>query len=316
MPDVYLQPYIISVRKKHFRRDLHCFPFENIVLDEIHHDAFLLLADKLKRIQGYQIDRADRQVWSISDVKSQNRILSGLIKSGEYGYQADIVDTSNNEIAHRKTLTQAEQYPHYFLIYLPNEMKRGIILISKRGVRSVARIFCDKIAEIIESAIEGLICDIETYMDASLFEQDIAAKKVRKMRYFLRNISTDEFDRRDDDLIAKAGQIILEFKVKQGQWYDKIAKNLFAAVNGGKELLDVVSLPRGYEYEKVKVVVERAGRDVTYDLSAYQDATAKIDITSNINISEKTGHPTFASYDAVAKFHLQYLARSIHITEP
>lgn len=62
--------------------------------------------------------------------------VSGTYQTGQFGFESDIYNTTNKNVAHRRQVDEADMMPFNFTFYLPRatsagQRKRGLLLLSR-----------------------------------------------------------------------------------------------------------------------------------------------------------------------------------------
>lgn len=85
------------------------------------------LLKKLLRIKHEIRDNGNIPVYY-----SGGRLISGILQSGAYGYEEDIVDTSGNN-NYRKSKSEAQMKPFFFLIEIPKDETTAYLFIQRNS---------------------------------------------------------------------------------------------------------------------------------------------------------------------------------------
>ena len=59
--------------------------------------------------------QAQRKLLKIRNFTRQNRVFSGIVETGEYGYEAELLDVNSSKTTHRRSVSEAENVTFLFL---------------------------------------------------------------------------------------------------------------------------------------------------------------------------------------------------------
>lgn len=152
MNRIFLTAYSVRIREKqqtvNYEKlsELEFGDFYNII-----YDYLTTLSTKTK------VDPDDQNAIRVDLIESRGRILFGKIKTGDYGYEAEGIDIDTYQTAYRRKINHAEIMPFYFLIKIPANKSRAIIILEKFGVHgikgTIEKIFKDSINNFSEDYI-------------------------------------------------------------------------------------------------------------------------------------------------------------------
>ena len=100
--------------------------------------------------------QAQRKLLKIRNFTHQNRVFSGIVETGEYGYEAELLDVNSSRTTHRRSVSEAEMLPFYFLIFLTQNTDEGILILQRFKQYGIRTIFGRDINEYISSQFHSL----------------------------------------------------------------------------------------------------------------------------------------------------------------
>ena len=68
------------------------------------------------------------------------RSISGIIESGEYGTEEDVIDINTGKSIFKKKKTGALMKPFYFQFYIPKNANRAFLIVERIGVNGIMSI--------------------------------------------------------------------------------------------------------------------------------------------------------------------------------
>ena len=153
MAKTSLVGYSVKIRKKGSKRNyLNLYSFNGTT------DLFNILSDYFSYYSPtsssntpysvYNVPNTDNKTIWIEDVdvKKGDRVIQGVIRTGEYGYRYPIVNYQNHKLSYMKKKDDAELIPLSFLLYIPNKgdtplEKMGIAIFQRFKKNSLKGIF-------------------------------------------------------------------------------------------------------------------------------------------------------------------------------
>lgn len=105
-------------------------------------DDFLDLAnDRLGALRREAANNEEAQhIIRVKRLARANRQIYGIIETGEYGIESELVDVQTSRLAHRRQTTEADMMPFYFLIDIPEGVDEGILLIQRSGTFGIRKL--------------------------------------------------------------------------------------------------------------------------------------------------------------------------------
>jgi hypothetical protein len=283
--------------------------------DTISLDNFVEGHDFLTFFQGYissfshQLELNDNIKRSLKldsnrlNVNSGKRIISGVIESGDYGYESTIYNTESGEERYKRQVDDTEIKPFYFLISLPSKDDKGYVILQRHGVHGINGIFKAHLTKFFKEQYANLQLDFEAFVSRSLAQAFIDKGSISEFRLTRYNLPSDIAD--------KLGLIGHEEDIMSIEFTIKARRNRFLPLNGKvkkfienrnarmfsvKELNDL-----GFDGDhKSKIKVEMGGNKRTVDLSDTGQIRPYYDIDSEVK-KDISGHPVFDSIDNIAQ---------------
>lgn len=121
---------------------------------------------------------------------------SFIVKSGNYGIEADMTNINTNEVSYHKSKDDADMKEFICLFYVPkdidSEVNKGIIVFESIGSYGVKVITCDVLKKFFSSI--GITLDIKSVSPDAFFEKLMKDKKIRNITFITNNISNNIAD--------------------------------------------------------------------------------------------------------------------------
>lgn len=157
---------------------------------------------------------------------------SFIIKSGNYGIEADMTNINTNEISHHKSKEEADMKDFTCLIYVPkdieSETKKGIIVFESIGNYGVKVISCDVLTRFFSNI--NITLEIKSVSPEAFIKKIIDKGNIKNITFITNNISQNIAD----NILSVSGKekrTILnptfpkESIIKLTEWINKKIKN-------------------------------------------------------------------------------------------
>jgi len=263
-------------------------------------DLLNFLHTVLLNIKNSTLDQKElQQAMAVSKLDKQSRILTGIIETGDYGRESNIINVGTKKTVYRRKMEDAEMWPFYFFIEIPEGIEDGLLILQRTahyGIRKVLH-------WVLDTAFTEKYPDFQLRL-SSLADQDQMEKyikgRVQEITFVRKTISPDIEENYDRGHQEVHGSVELVIRARRGSalpmnsWLSKIFKSrkpvgIFALDNTEKF---------AYENVKAKVKLGRSSRIINaanpMRLRPYYEVTDAV-------IMGKDGHPKYDSIDAQAR---------------
>lgn len=245
------------------------------------------------------------------------RLISGIVKTGSYGYESDIVDKNGNNITHHRTAEEAELLPFYFLVAIPSNKDEGIVILQGFKQYGIKKIFTESFDNYFKSDRSEYKIEINDLIPEKLLDQLLDRGSVTKLRYISFNQPVDIADATAtvdhiEDQNLKAELVLSEKKGIISGVINSIKRQLPYTKNKDddplKKLIEITS----FEYDTVKIEVRINGKYRTIDLCDLGNIRPTLNITDDV-VCLGSGHPEFDSINQIAINLFKELANGLGI---
>lgn len=312
MPSVTLNAYEVTIRKKR-SKDLE-------VLSDFNNgkDIIDVLYQTLTRwcYEGNNPNVVEDSATSKrlrinkESLNPAGRKIEGIIETGEYGYESNVVDGSGKQTK-KINKNESPMLPFYFVGYFPKDKVTGIIIFQKFKNFGVYGVFSKNIKFDFRSQNEDYVISILPLVSRELIDRffDKGALRQISFKNFLNNKtivtpSDREISLNEENYYTEYN-IIAKRRKKLG-----IIKRLKAYVSGNDNLNDLVPI-HNFEYNEIMVTLQLENHKRTIKLSGLDNIGAFFDITDEVTIDVNTGLPEF---DSVAEASKKVLDDVLNIT--
>lgn len=247
LPRFSLTPYEIRVKKIDSKEYLKFGDVKGKDFSEI-------LEKKLQSLRKSKLLKDSNKTISVHPVKRNLSIVSGIIHSGEYGLDADFVDTETMQTLQKmRQQKHSEVYPFFFLFDLPKTKDYGYAILQEfrgRGVKSILSFSINKLFRRLKLQVS-----MKPIFSPKLLEM-LENSRLVSLRFIRRKVPKDIADLVHED---KAEEIIEERvirarpneRIKITKDFKRILKEAISdASEGYYVILDE-------DYDMVKAQIER-----------------------------------------------------------
>ncbi len=253
-------------------------------------------------------DSTAQKLLRVSHYSPSARIMSGIIETGEYGYESELYDIQSSVVAHHRTVNEAEMLPFYFLAHLPSHSDEGIILLQRFQQFGIKTIFTNYFEQYFEANYPDIAIKIYPLVPQDLISQYLRYGRVIKIRFIKFNIPSDLADIVAHGHSEEEGEIEFVIKAKR-RGHLEVVDRITEVLQGRREVRYLYEL-RDFEYDSVKIEVDINGRHRTIDLSHLERLNSYFDISSEVQVGSN-GHPVYASIHSIANTLLHDLSSAI-----
>lgn len=234
-------------------------------------------------------------------LKPLGRSVSGIIESGEFGTEENIVNVKTG-VSRKKFVDEALLVPFYFMIQIPEHSSVGFLLIERISNIGIFSILEKKIKKAVEEALGtesyNFVVNISPLVIKKVMEKHVAllggAKKITLERVNSKDLSVSRATNGEisDEEIGNT-QIV--YTAKRNNMLSIL--NLFNKYKDRKES-DVYSVGE-VKYEDIKFEVEVGGHLRSLSMQDINKLGTYIEITNDLNY-DSTQYPTYSSLHKAA----------------
>lgn len=304
MPSISLSVYAIRVLDVADK-----IPQELNSFDDRGSDLFTVVQEYLAAASDEPINNEGTQkVAKMHEHQIDGRIITGVIRSGEYGYTSDIVDIDTGDINYEKAIDEASLVPFFFCMWLPENRDEGILILQnfkQLGINAAIR-------EILERPFNRDFSrnrlSINALVPESAVMNFLNSGRIMKARFIEYRLPIDQAEAIGHD--HEEQHINVEYSLTAKSNTEIPIKNrLLECIAGTRERADLLELEH-FNYDDVKVEVEVNGKAKTINLFDFKKIRPRFDISENVDIAP-SGHPYVDSVQEQALLLLREIATAI-----
>jgi len=252
-----LVPYVVRVKNKDSKEYIRLDRIPTIKGDIDFVNIFNDLLKSYKR--SVYIPPKEKKTFFVEDFNfsKQQRLIHGIIKSGEYGYETDFYDVKQNiHIPRARKEEHSEEIPFFFMFHSPivKNPDRGFLILQKFKNFGIKYILTKACQEYIQKLDNSLNVEIHPLINPKLIKKVESLGRIIELKFIKREIPKDVADK---ILIENYEDVYEErsFKIKRNKDIKfKEIENIFSKLRNVKYPYFEIE---NEKYDKVKVVIEK-----------------------------------------------------------
>jgi len=221
------------------------------------------------------------------------REFSGILESGDYGYEAPIIDKNSGQRVHLKELDQAEMIPFFFQIHIPRNGRSGILIVQRFKQHGIFGLLRNILKSEFRNNFQQYVLDISPLVSDEIVDDFIRNGRLNRITFKRLELTPDIINQADSgsaNSIENVGRIEYSIIANRGRSLPFLSR-IRNAVRQGDVALDGLYNINGFDYNSISVSVKLNGHTRTLDLSSLNNIGAFFDISNEVEINEETGHP-------------------------
>ena len=264
MAKILLASYTLRIRRKRNKR------YEQLSLFDGREDFFKIFKNylgNLKREISHNKENKELFIVDQLNINKEERLIHGLVKTGEYGYETDLYDVNLRQISHKRKPEEAELIPFYFLTFIPKYGDEGLIFFQRFGPFGIRRIFFQKINSLFQQSFSDFIIEINPLIPEDLINNYLKNGRITKVRFVSFAPSRDIADLYNNEgYREEIGSIELTISAKRNKSLSFALEKLFNFLNKKEELGRIIEV-KDFEFNTIKIEMDLGGVKRTLDLS-------------------------------------------------
>jgi hypothetical protein len=298
--EINLEVYTFQVRNKG-DKDFF-YTLDNFLENEDIIPFFKEFTNFYSKMKISEIQQKSIQFTNEVRITSNQRIISGILESGDYGVESKITDKEGTP-KYIKKADELDVKPFYYLIWVPSGSNIGIIITQRLGVFGIHGIFTSHLAGFFKERYPDLMLDFNAYVSKEIARKFIEEGGIREIilkRFSLPPDISDKFDLNFETSKIKSIELRIIAENKTFFGINDRAKKFLDDENARlftfKELEEI-----GFDGNHRELVKIKLGKNTrTIDLSQTSQLRPYFDVDSEID-KEPNGHPIFDSIDKIAR---------------
>lgn len=253
-----------------------------------------------------RLQKVDKESWNYHLHKAY---VDGIIESGDYGTQEEIIDIETGNPKYTKTTTDAALVPFYFMIYIEPNSQEGYLILERIGNIGILSVLEKAIREFIGPQMsERLTLNIVPYLIPEVLEMNLSAAEGAK-KVILKGVNKNQFKNIQADTVFSDCKTEVSFVAPKNKFIPQI-KSVIDSLTGKKE--NELYKVNNVECQDVAFELDINGSRRTISVAKMTSIGMNIDITKKIT-TNTTGYPTYKSLFQEAHNILSYLIKNIEL---
>lgn len=279
---------------------------------------FLKLADTLfnswhdNLTQRVVKDKENKKVSRLKKDSNNNLIyhlhqtcIEGIIESGEYGTQEEIINIETGEVKYTKTKDDAALVPFYFMIYIEPNKTKGFLILERIGNIGIYSLLEQSIREFIAPQMaDRYTLNIVPYIVPQILNINLSAVSGAK-KVVLRGVDNSQFKDIQPTNNLTGCTTEVSFIAPRNKFIQEVHQLLASFGSSGKQKSYKVN---NIECQDVAFELDINGSRRTISVAKMTSIGMNIDITKQIQ-TDSTGYPSYKSLSDQANIILSYLIK-------
>lgn len=295
-----LEVYTLQVREKQ-KKDIF-LSLDNFIKNEDLISFFREFINEYSKITVSEKQQKSLQFTDQIKITTEQRILSGILKSGDYGVESEITDKEGNS-KYTKNIDDLDIKPFYYLLWLPKGSNLGILITQRLGVFGVHGLLTNHIKGFFQTRFPDIMLEFNPFVSKEYAKKFIDEGGIREIILKRMSLPSDIAEKFDTNFNIKNIRqlelhIIAENKTFFGindrlhRFIDDPNARLFTL----QELNDI-----GFDGEHRELIRVKLGKNTrTIDISHVAQLKPYFDIDLEVE-KGSNGHPVFESIDSISR---------------
>lgn len=255
------------------------------------------------------------------DLLSTNgRYISGIIETGDYGTEENMVNVQTGEATHTKSINEALLVPFYFLFYIPRDSRIGFLLLQRIGNLGVYSLFQDNLRRSLDSYVARNNESNFVLKINPLVLQRLINRHLEGIGGGAKKITFERLDKEDLKVSRMTGNEISDDKVRNTELVYTAKRNETFNIRRILDRMPMRSVApsnvfsvEGIEYSDVKFEVEIGRQTRQLSVKDIEKLGTFMDITESVELAQN-GYPTYESLNREAHLLITHILEEIERT--
>ena len=257
----------------------------------------------VKDEEAKKVSRLQKNSQGIWIYHRHQTYIDGIIESGDYGTQEDIIDIETGKAKYTKTTKDAALIPFYFMLYIEPNTNEGYLILERIGNIGIFSVLDKAMREFMGPLMnERFTLNIVPYLVPQILEMNLAAVGGAK-KVVLKGVDKSQFrDMKTADNFEECSTEV-SFVAPKNKFIQEV-KNVIDSLKGKKE--DEPYKVNNVECRDVAFELDINGSRRTISVAKMTSIGMNVDITKRI-VADATGYPTYSSLKSESDILLSYL---------
>ena len=316
MKNYSLSIYRISINKRLDKNDrviLSDYDYGNDLLSQLNEFFNTLKIEQfsnesssiIKDDEEKKISRIFKNQNGLFELHTLSRYISGIIESGEFGTEENIIDSNTGQLKYRKKSIDAQMIPFFFMFNIPENSPYGYMVIERIGNIGIFSTLTKSIQKFLAPLIQdNVVLKIEPFFIQEVMDRNLnvisEAKKV-----IIKGVRNKDLGiaKITDNLITDDIQADIVYKAPRNGSIQ--IRSLLDKLKPSKNKKDLYTFPN-IEYADIAFELKLGGKTKTISIGNINNLGTNLEITESITIGSN-GYPTYKSILQEAQKLLSYI---------
>ncbi|MEZ4713138.1 MAG: hypothetical protein R3A44_38470 [Caldilineaceae bacterium] len=235
-------------------------------------------------------DEDDRRLMDVEHFTSDSDTVAGRVRTGEYGYESELVDVDAASTSYKRSSADAEMLPFYFLFHVPQNSERGVAIFQRFGNSGIRTLFTQSFSSYFQEAHPSFRVTLQPLVHNELLQHYLDQGELKKLEFTRFSLPADVADVLNVDGFREhldSVKIVISAKrnrfFPEPTWLRRLAR--------GDGLQNIVELS-DLGYEKLRIEVKLGTSIKKIDITDLNRLRGYFDITDELSLGT-SGHPEF-----------------------
>ena len=316
MKNYSLSIYRISINKRLDKNDrviLSDYDYGNDLLSQLNEFFNTLKIEQfsnesssiIKDDEEKKISRIFKNQNGLFELHTLSIYISGIIESGEFGTEENIIDSNTGQLKYRKKSIDAQMIPFFFMFNIPENSPYGYMVIERIGNIGIFSTLTKSIQKFLAPLIQdNVVLKIEPFFIQEVMDRNLnvisEAKKV-----IIKGVRNKDLGiaKITDNLITDDIQADIVYKAPRNGSIQ--IRSLLDKLKPSKNKKDLYTFPN-IEYADIAFELKLGGKTKTISIGNINNLGTNLEITESITIGSN-GYPTYESILQEAQKLLSYI---------
>lgn len=226
-------------------------------------------------------------------INYENDVIYGVFNHGPWGSEATLTDHNSGEVSYEKSEEEATLRPFFFLIHVPRDTKRGILILQRHGRKGIKSHFGSALKKAFKAWQSGYLLRFWHQVPGKLIEM-LNEGNMREVEIISYDVPSDLADfnsalkDQSSEWEESRGEVRTRVVAKRGERF-RIPEIFRKVVAGEKTFHEVRQDLNLGDEDRIKIKIDHHGTKRVVDLRNPKDMSPYFDITDEITLVG--GHP-------------------------
>lgn len=275
--------------------------FNTLKIEQFSNESSSIIKDDEEK----KISRIFKNQDGIFELHKLSRYISGIIESGEFGTEENIIDSNTGQLKYRKKSIDAQMIPFFFMFNIPENSPYGYMVIERIGNIGIFSTLTKSIQKFLAPLIQdNVVLKIEPFFIQEVMDRNLnvisEAKKV-----IIKGVRNKDLGiaKITDNLITDDIQADIVYKAPRNGFIQ--IRSLLDKLKPSKNKKDLYTFPN-IEYADIAFELKLGGKTKTISIGNINNLGTNLEITESITIGSN-GYPTYESILQEAQKLLSYI---------